>query len=142
YRLTIETEQVLAKLPAQVKVEVPHVMEVIRETGLVGLRGAEEILLAVENAVDLQRVDAELEFKLQLAPRETQSTAPPDKLKLELQQEVVSAYRFLKSGFQLTARAESVQPQIEAVVRNAVRIGFEEVTVASQVDYAIKKAGV
>ncbi|HYV28119.1 MAG TPA: hypothetical protein VFA77_11335, partial [Candidatus Eisenbacteria bacterium] len=142
YRLTVETEKVLDKLPAQVKVEVPHVMEVIRETGLVGLRGTEEISLAVENAADLQRVDAALEFKLPPAPRETQSTAPPDKLKLELQQEIIAAYRFLKSGFQLTARAESVQPQIEAVVRNTARIGFEEIAVASQVDYAIKKAGV
>src|SRR5262249_22752821 len=58
YRLTVETERVLDPLPAQVKVEVPSAQEVIRETGLVGLRGSEELSLSVESAADLQRVDA------------------------------------------------------------------------------------
>jgi hypothetical protein len=55
---------------------------------------------------------------------------------------IVSAYRFLKHGFQLLARAEAIQPQLEAVARNSIRVGFDQVTVSAQIDYAIKKAGV
>lgn len=124
YKLTVETEKILDKLPAQLKVEAPQVMDVIRETGLLGLRGSEELSLTVENARDLQRVDA-AEFA-----------------KVSQADGLLSAYRFLKPGFQLTARAEAIQPQIEAVVRNSIRIGFEQVSVSAQIDYTIKKAGV
>src|SRR5439155_24689241 len=59
WRLTIETEKVLGALPASVAVELPHALDVKRETGLVALRSAEELSLSVESASDLQRVDAE-----------------------------------------------------------------------------------
>ena len=58
YKLTVEMEKVLDKLPAQVRVEVPQVQDVIRENGLVALRGGEELSLSIEGATDLQRVDA------------------------------------------------------------------------------------
>ena len=97
-----------------------------RETGLVALRASEEVSLTVENAQELQRVDAE-EFH----------RAAPDK-----KDGILSAFRFLKTDFGLSVRAETVQPQIEAVVRNSVRIGAESVQVAAQIDYTIKRAGV
>ena len=111
YKLTVETEKVLDKLPATAKVELPHALDVKRETGLVALRGSEELSLTVENAQELQRVDAE-EFH----------RAAPDK-----KDGLLSAFRFLKTDFALSVRAETVQPQIEAVVRNSVRIGSESV---------------
>src|SRR5207245_5638401 len=55
---------------------------------------------------------------------------------------LVAGYRFLKPDFQLVARVEAVQSQVEAVVNNAVHIGFEQVNISAQVDYVIKKAGV
>ena len=55
---------------------------------------------------------------------------------------ILSAFRFLKTDFGLSVRAETVQPQIEAVVRNSVRVGAESVQVTAQVDYTIKRAGV
>jgi len=126
YRLTVETEKLLEKLPAQAPIELPSAQDVIRETGLIGLRGSEELSLSVESAQDAQRVDA-AEF----------AKASPAKA-----DGVISAYRFLKPGFQLLARAEAVQSQVEAVVHNAIRIGFEQVVISAQVDYTIKKAGV
>jgi hypothetical protein len=54
----------------------------------------------------------------------------------------VSAFRFLKTDFALSVRAETVQPQIEAAVRNSIRIGAESVEVSAQIDYTIKRAGV
>jgi len=124
YRLSVETEKLLDKLPAQVKLEVPSAQDVIRETGLVGVRGTEELSLSIESVQELQRVDA-AEFS-----------------KATKTEGVLSAYRFLKPGFQLVARAEAIQAQVEAVVRNAFRIGFEQVSLSAQIDYTIKKAGV
>src|SRR5207249_2207234 len=112
------------KLPATVALDTPHVMDVIREVGLVGVRGSEELSLTIESATDLQRVDA-AEFGKASA------------LKAD---GVMSAYRFLKAGFQLSGRAEAIQPQVEAVVRNAIRVGFDQVSVSTEVDYTIKKA--
>jgi hypothetical protein len=104
-------------------VEIPHAVEVIRETGIIGLCGGEELSLSTEAFKDLQRVD-QAEF-----PKTSQG-------------EIISAYRFLKPGFGWTVRAEAIQPQIEAVVRNATRIGFEQVSLTANMDYTIKKAGV
>lgn len=126
WQLTVETEKVLDKLPATAKVELPHALDVKRETGLLALRASEEVTLNVENAQELQRVDAE-EFQ----------RAAPDK-----KEGILSAFRFLKTEFSLTVRAETVQPQIEAVVHNGVQIGGESVQIAAQLDYTIKRAGV
>ena len=90
------------------------------------LRGSEELSLTVEDAKDLQRVDAE----------EFHRAAPDQK------DGIVSAFRFLKTDFALTVRAETVQPQIEAAVRNSIRISAESVQVSAQIDYTIKRAGV
>src|SRR5205814_7922608 len=121
YRLTVEMEKPLDPLPARIKLEVPAAQDVIRETGWVGLRGSEEISLSIDNAQDLQRVDA-AEFGKN-SPMKADG--------------VLAAYRFLTPGFQLMASAEAIQSQVEAVVRNAVRIGFEQVNVSAQVDYTI-----
>jgi hypothetical protein len=126
YHLTIETERLLDKLPASVRIEVPHVQDVIRESGLVALRGGEELSLTMEETRDLQRIDA-----VEFAKGGVFKAAG-----------IIGAYRFIKQGFQLTARAETIQPEIEAVVRNDLRIGFEQVMMGSKVDYTIKKAGV
>ncbi len=125
YRLTLELEKVLDQLPAQVQIQVPHALDVIREYGLIGLCGGEELSLSIDHAQDLQRVDA-----AEFAKANPQSN-----------EGLVSAYRFLTTEFQLTARVEAIQPQIEAVVRNAIHIGFEQITVSAQIDYTIKKAG-
>jgi type II secretory pathway pseudopilin PulG len=126
YRLTVETEKILEALPATVKVEIPRALEVKRETGLVALRGAEELNLSVASMSDLQRVDAE-EFA-RVMP------AAGDGL--------VSVFRFLKPEFDLNVNAETIQPQIEAVVRNNIRLGSDQLNISAVVDYAIKRAGV
>ena len=126
YRLTVETEQMLEALPATVKVETPHAVDVKRETGLVALCGGEELELAVDSAQELQRVDAG-EFLRTGAPKTG---------------DLVSAFRFLKPDFDLRTRVEMVQPQIEAVVRNHVRLGAESAVISAVVDYTIKRAGV
>ncbi|HVM47713.1 MAG TPA: type II secretion system protein [Candidatus Acidoferrum sp.] len=126
WQLTVETEKVLDKLPATARVELPHALDVKRETGLIALRSSEELTLAVENAQELQRVDAEEFYR-----------AAPDK-----KDGILSAFRFLKTDFSLSVHAETVQPQVEAAVRNNVQIGSESSHVTAQVDYTIKKAGV
>ncbi|PYI88336.1 MAG: hypothetical protein DME26_03785, partial [Verrucomicrobia bacterium] len=126
YRLMVETERVLETLPALVKAEIPHALDVKRETGLIALRGDEELELAVEHATELYRVDTE-EFG--------RSTGQPI-------QGALNAFRFLKPDFDLAARVAAIQPQIEAILRNDIRLGQEQVTLAAAIDYTIKRAGV
>ncbi len=126
YRLTVETEKVLETLPATVKIETPHALDVKRETGLAALRGAEELVLSVESAKELQRVDAE-EFA---------------RVSLQKNDGLLSVFRFLKPEFDLRVRAETVRPQVEALVRNNVRVSADQVNIHTVIDYTIKRAGV
>jgi len=126
WRLTLETEKILAALPTTAPVELPHALDVKRENGLVALRGAEELSLSVEAATGLTRVDAE-EFGRAVA----ENVGP-----------LVSVFRFAGPEFSLPVRAEAIQPSIEAVVRNNFRVSAEQVALSAVVDYTIKRAGV
>lgn len=126
YKLTLATEQVLDALPATVGVEIPHVLDVKRETGLVAMAGGEELALTVERAAELQRVDAE-EFA-------RAAGGAPEGL--------LTAFRFLKADFELAVRVEAVQPQIEVAIRNDFRVGLEQLSLVAQMNYTVKKAGV
>jgi type II secretory pathway pseudopilin PulG len=124
YKLSVETEKTLDPFPATTVLEIPRALEVKRETGLVAVRGNEELSLSVDRAQDLQRVDP-AEFKT------------PDNA-----QNLFSVWRFLNPGFSLAIKAETIQPQIEAVVHNNVRLSTEEAALSAIVDYDIKRAGV
>jgi hypothetical protein len=125
WRLTMEAEKALDTLPASVSVEAPHALDVKRETGLIALRNAEELGLTVEAATDLQRVDAE-----EFAGNSAEKT-----------DNVQSVFRFAKPEFALRVRAEAIRPQIEAIARNNVRLGSEQIGIAGMIDYTIKRAG-
>ena len=142
YRLTIELEKVLEKLPATARVELPHALDVKRETGIVAVRGGEELALSVDSTKELQRVDTE-EFLRASRPL-TPALSPSEGERGNVSQAsgFVGAFRFSRTDFELVAKAEAIQPQIEAVVRNTVRIGFDDVRVSARVDYTIKRAGV
>ena len=132
YRLTVETEKVMMekadggrlKDETAVGVEIPHALEVKRETGLVALKAADELSVSVTAQQDLQKVDVD-EF-----------TRVADGAG------VASAFRFLKPDFKLAVHVEPVQPQIEAVVRNHARVTTEQLGLLAVVDYTIKRAGV
>ncbi len=126
WRLTVETEKALDALPASTAVELPHALDVKRENGLVALRGAEELGLAVETAAGLERVEAE-EFV---------------RASSENSGALASVFRFAGPEFSLRVRAEAIQPQVEAVVRNHFRVSAEQVSLAATVNYLIKRAGV
>lgn len=126
YRLGVETETSLGPLPATVNVEIPHALDVKRETGHVGLRAEDELELSIRSAADLQRVDT-TEFARVLGHE------PPG---------VFNAFRFLKPEFALHVSAAAVQPQIEAQVHNHVTVGAEQLSIAAAVNYTIKRAGV
>jgi prepilin-type processing-associated H-X9-DG protein len=125
YRLVMETEMLQAS--PSVKVEIPHALDVKRETGLVALKTSEEFGLTVETQNDLQKMDVG-DF---MGATQFGQTGP-----------VSAAYRFVKTDFGLTVKVEPVQPQIEALVRNAVRVGTEQINLRATVEYTIKRAGV
>ncbi len=104
---------------------MPHALDVKRETGLVALQGTEELGLSVESTSGLERVDAE-EF----------TRAGADKTG-----RLFSVFRFANPEFVLRVRAETVQPEIEAVVRNNFRVGAEQVALSATIDYTIKRTG-
>jgi prepilin-type processing-associated H-X9-DG protein len=126
YRLTVEAEKVIDALPATVRVETAHALDVKRETGLVALAGSEELGLTVETSQETQRVDVE----------EFMRTSRFDGAG------ITTAYRFLKPEFDLRVRVETLQPQIEAVVRNHLLIGTDQLNLTAHINYTIKRAGV
>ena len=126
WQLTVETEKILAALPASTAVELPHALDVKRENGLVALRGAEELGLSVETAAGLERVDAE-----EFARTGAENAAG-----------LASVFRFDSPEFVLQIRAEAMQPQVEAVVHNLFRVSAEQVALSATINYTIKRAGV
>jgi type II secretory pathway pseudopilin PulG len=127
YRLTVETEKSLDTLPTRATVETPHALEVKRETGLVALRAEDELEFTVARTDELQRVDTAA-FASSGAGQNASG--------------VTSAFRFLKPEFQLEAHVTALQPQIEAVVRNNLRVGDEQLSLSATIDYNIKRVGV
>jgi hypothetical protein len=125
WRLTVETEKSLAALPVSEPVTVPQALDVKRETGLVALQGTEELGLSVESASGLERVDA-AEF----------NSANPDKVG-----RLFNVFRFAAPDFALRVRAETIQPEVEAVVRNNFRVNAEQVALTATIDYTIKRTG-
>ena len=126
WRLAVETESALAALPASATVALPHALGVKRETGLIGLAGSEGLALTIEDAASLQRVDVGEFARI--------SSSPGDNL--------VTAYRFSQPEFSLRVHAETIQPQIAAVVLNHFHVTPTGLTLAATVDYDIKRAGV
>jgi type II secretory pathway pseudopilin PulG len=126
WRLSLETEKILGALPVTETAVIPHALDVKRENGLIALRGAEELTLAIDAASGLERVDVE-EFARATAEKSANLSC---------------AFRFVAPDFALRVRAEAVQPQIEAVVRNHFRVGAGQVLLSATIDYTIKRVGV
>jgi hypothetical protein len=124
YKLSIETEKILDTFPANVTLEIPRALDVKRETSLIAVRGSEELSLSVDHATELQRVDSS-EFPNRGAG-----------------QNLFSVWRVLNPGFSLAIKAETIQPQIEAVVRDNFRVSIEQAALSAAIDYNIKRAGV
>ncbi len=144
YRLTVETEKPMDTPPATVKVEVPHAVDVKRETGLVGLWAGDELSATADVANELQKVDVQ-EFTDALKAIEMTKPvlfAPRTGRFDVVVKQVHSAYRFLKPGFELQARVEAVQPQVEATVRHQIRVGTEQINQSAMIEYTIKRTGV
>lgn len=127
YRLTVETEKALDAGVVTAVVETPHALDVKRETGLVALRAEDELEFTVARTEELQRVDAAA-FASSGAGQNVSG--------------VTSAFRFLKPEFTLEARVTALQPQIEAVVRNNLRVSDEQLSLSATLDYNIKRVGV
>lgn len=126
WRLQLELEQPLSAPPAAVKVAVPQALDVKRETGLIGIKMSDDLNFTADTTSDLQKVDT-TEF--------TRAVALPDAA-------AANAWRFVKPNTALAGRVEAVQPQIEAVAHHHLRITTDELLIASQVDYTIKRVGV
>jgi type II secretory pathway pseudopilin PulG len=126
WRLAIETEKNLGALPATLTLVLPHALDVKRETGLIALRGGEELGLSVESADGLQRIDPD-----------SFTSIFPDKA-----DNLSSVFQFSRAEFMLRARVAAVLPEIEAVVRNHFEVGADQISLSATINYTIKHAGV
>ncbi|HXA44606.1 MAG TPA: hypothetical protein VNZ25_03795, partial [Candidatus Angelobacter sp.] len=125
WRLVVETEKNLETLPASLRLSLPHALDVKRETGLIALRGSEELGLSVESAEGLRRVDAA-----------SFTAVFPDRI-----DGLSSVFQFSSADFRLEARVTAVQPEIEAIVRNDFQVSAEQLSLSATIDYTIKRAG-
>lgn len=126
YRLTVETEKILDALPSITPVEIAHVLDIRRETGLIAVAGGEELTLQVENSLHLERVDA-AEF---------------ERLTAKQHPGLFNAFRFLQPGFSLQVKTEAVLPQMEVAARNSFRLSADRILLSTHLDYTVKRAGV
>ncbi len=127
YRLTLETEKPDAQGISRVNIEIPHALDVKRETGLVALKTGEEFGLTLESQQDLQKVDVGEYVRAAAVTGSIQPT---------------SVYRFLKPEFSLAVIVAPVQAQLESVIRNHLTITPEQLGLRADVNTTIKRAGV
>jgi hypothetical protein len=99
------------------------------------------LALSIDSVKELQRVDVEEFAKSVAADVSPRSSAEKRSAPIDIGGHI-GAFRFFRTDFELIAKADAVQAQVEAVVRNTVRVGFDEVRVNAHVDYVIKRAGV
>jgi hypothetical protein len=125
-QLVLETEKTLEALPAPVAIQLPRALQVQRQTGLVAVRAGEEVGLTVERAAGLDRID-NAEFVRAFGDNEIS---------------VFSAWRFLRSEFDLSIRAETVQPRLEAAGRQEFTVGLEQIGLHARFDFNVTRAGV
>jgi hypothetical protein len=141
YRLLVETEKPQGVVSTAVKIEIPHPIDITRETGLVGFMAQDEVSLSYETQDSVQKIDS-AEFNQALKDA-SPAGGPGDKSAplLSTQPVIAAAYRFLKPDFGLRVRLDPVLPQIEAVVRNVFRIGSDQIALDAEIQYTIKRAG-
>lgn len=123
YRLTLETERDL-NLPATVSLQVPSAVDVRRESGFLAIQAEDEIGITAQTNT--------------IARAEAGDFEQASGLKLE---GAASVFRFLRPDFKLAVLAATLQPEVEAQARHHYRVGFEQIRLAAQVDYQIKRAG-
>jgi len=125
-QVILETEAPLEALPTSISVVLPQPLDVKRVTGLVAVRVGEELGLTFERMDGLERTES----------GEFGSAFGDAKLN------VASAWRFLRTDFDLVVRAEVLTPRIESSARHTFQVGFEQVAVTSHLDLAVSRAGV
>src|SRR5207249_1807857 len=125
YRLAVETEKAIERLPATFALETPRALDVKRETGFVALRASDELGLTVDTLQGLQKVDTSEFLKV---------TAQTNAL--------AGAYQFLRPDFALSVSVETLQPQIAATIRNPVHIRGEQISPTAPIDDTPKRSGV
>ena len=125
-RLVIESEQSLDQLPAEVSLRLPEVLDVMRQTGLVAVRATDDVGLTIERAQGLERIDGADFIRASDDPGLA----------------VLSAWRYLRPGFELRVKAGMLQPRLETSQRQRFTVGTDHVELDTELDYTIRQLGV
>ena len=125
WQLTLETENALAAPPAMQTVQVPKVLDVKRENGLLGLLGQDDLNVTVDPAQTNGLTKKNVEDFTKVVPK----TAPS------------SVFSYLNT-YTLAAGVAAVLPQVDAVARHHFHVGTDVLNLTTHVDYTIKKTGI
>lgn len=126
FRIGLDLEQALPAPPASPQLTLPQVLDVKRETGLLGIQTSDELGVAVESGSDLIKIDA--------AEVSTAMGTTTDKLAV--------TYRVQKIGSIISTKIEALKPLIEADAYHQLLVGEEQLSVTSAVNYHIKRVGI
>ena len=125
WQLTLETENALAAPPVMQAVQVPKVLDVKRENGLLGLLGQDDLSVSVDPAQTNGLTKKNVEEFTKVVPK----TAP------------TSVFSYLNT-YTLNAGVAAVLPQVEAVAKHHFHVGSDVLNLTTHVDYNIKKTGI
>jgi hypothetical protein len=125
-RLVLETEMPLDRLPAEVDIAYPEVLDVHRQTGAIAIRATDDVGLAILQSTGLERMET-AGFLGEMAEPETS---------------ILSAWRFLRPDLVLRARANLLEPLTEVELRQHFTVGTEQIESNAELDYLISRVGV
>lgn len=126
FRIGLDLEQALPASPASPKLSLPQVLDVKRETGLLGIQTSDELGVQAESSADLIKIDAqEVSTAMAIA-----------------NEKLAATYRVQKTGTLISIKIEALKPQIEAEAYHQLLVGEEQLNVTSTVNYHIKRVGI
>lgn len=130
-RITVETEEPLTRLPADLPLAVVEPRDVTRVSGVIGVRAGDDLGVTLTRTEGLERLES-------AAVAATLAEAFPGTPAGGL----AAAFRHERPGFALAARVEPLQPRIEVAARHEFIVGADQLRADIRLQYAIQRAGV
>lgn len=124
YELRLEAEADV-KTPQSAELPVITLTNVERERGFVTVSGVPGMRVDVARLDGINQMDVK-----DLPPEAGQKEEKPD-----------LAFRYIKPGYKLALNITPVAPEIEAVVQSLITVDEKELTMQTQIDYTIRRAG-
>jgi hypothetical protein len=124
YDLKLEAEADV-KNPQGVELPTLTLMNVERERGFITVSSVPGMRVDVARVEGINQIDVK--------------EIPPELLQKEATVDL--AFRYIKPGYRVALNITPLQPEVEATVQTLVTVEEKELTLETQIDYAIRRAG-